>query len=385
MKKNIFLIALAAAAVGCSNDEVIEPVNTKQVAIGFSTEAIRSTRAEGPTASDLEYYHKTFAVYGTKKAATGGAVSYVFGGDATSAAGQQAGVTCTFDAGGADITGYWKYSPARYWDTQATYSFIAYAPASANMKYYYAAAKAEVGATSNKFQSTATVTLTGQNLQMPDATNAEKNKGFDGTTKNDSLSDIDIMISDLEKDIKGSEKQEVTLKFKHTFSKLIVKMKAGADDKGYTVKVKEIKVENYYAQGDFNKNDASNKWIADTTGSKVNYVFKKEVGDTLGTTDTYFIESLVMPQNVSADQKVTIVYDLTTGTGDDIHTETFTHTTDMKEIMGDDGPTAYDGGNSYDIGVTVDPSANVIKFDATVAAWSETEKVMPLPKEDDTE
>ena len=68
MKKSyLMLVASAAIFAACSETEKIQEnlKDSEPVAIGFTSYAEKATKAD-PTANDLEYYHSTFAVYGTK-------------------------------------------------------------------------------------------------------------------------------------------------------------------------------------------------------------------------------------------------------------------------------------------------------------------------------
>ena len=125
MKKSyLILAAVAGLLASCSSEVLVDDQPTRTttpVAIGFSTFADKATRAN---VNDLEFYHQTFAVYGTKyNENTNPQVQRVFDK-----------VTCTY-ATDPDITGYWQYAPARYWDKQSTYKFVAFAPAAAKFQY----------------------------------------------------------------------------------------------------------------------------------------------------------------------------------------------------------------------------------------------------------
>ena len=172
MTKNYLLIAAAMIMASCAesvkiNNDLQDNVKT---VIGFNTYNAKLTRTDLTGKPALEDYHNTFMVYGTKVSTinTTENPQYVFGEDADATAPVE-GTLCTYvDGSAANPLFYqsnWKYVNERYWDKQATYNFIAYAPQAAPLKYQYASATAGVGATGNVFVTTAAYTLYGQNLQ----------------------------------------------------------------------------------------------------------------------------------------------------------------------------------------------------------------------------
>ena len=134
MNKNfLFLAAAATILASCAQSEKLNnelASNEKPTAIGFTSFSGKATRGDANVNTNLEYYHNTFAVYATKHNTAGDPdIQYVFGGKATTA-GTQDGVTCTYQTTADALLGDWKYDDPRYWDKQAKYNFIAYAPVS---------------------------------------------------------------------------------------------------------------------------------------------------------------------------------------------------------------------------------------------------------------
>ena len=194
MRKSFYILAAAATMLAsCAQTEKInnDLLNNEQAVIGFASYSEKTTRGDVNAPANLEYYHGTFAVYGTKKNKhDANDIQYVFGDKAT-ATGVQAGVTCTYQNQADAVLGDWKYTDPRIWDKQADYDFIAYAPALAgnNIRYYYNVANSEVGDAGNRFKTSSAYILTGTNLQAT-ATQAEKTKGFNAAN-----TDLDLMIS----------------------------------------------------------------------------------------------------------------------------------------------------------------------------------------------
>ena len=384
--RNLLLAALTLALGGSCTSDVLTEEEGTQVAIGFSAVTNRLTRGDTkPEGADyfLEDYHQTFAVYGTKKSQVDGEVSYVFGDNATALTetSKYDGVICTFEEAGTQLVGQWTYAPARFWDTQADYRFIAYAPAAAPIRYVYGKAGDETAATGYRFLSTAPYTILGQNLQAT-PTKEEQKVGFTGVGAG---KDTDIMISDAQS-ANGASHQRgstVDLIFRHTLSKLNVKLDVETAEPaltdsvaGYRVEVSDVRIDSLYSQGSF---DTGSWTVNDSTATSplVSDVFATDKpGVKLDTEDTYFIESLVMPQDIAANQKVTLVYTITSiDENKNEHAEKYTYVTTLADIFAITATTPiateFQENSNYTISFHLNPENNVIQFDAGVAEWAQ--------------
>lgn len=386
-KAKILLMAVLTLLLwsSCSSDVITED-KVAQVPISFCPVTTKLTRGDTkPAEADffLEDYHQTFAVYGTKKSQVDGEVSYVFGDNATAITetSKYDGVTCTFEEAGTQLTGQWTYAPARFWDTQADYRFIAYAPAAAPIRYVYGKAGDETAVTGYRFLSTAPYTILGQNLQA-NPSKKEQKVGFTGVGAG---KDIDIMISDAQS-VNGATRQRestVDLIFHHTLSKLNVKLDVETAEPadtdsvaGYRVEVSDVRIDSLYSQGSF---DTGSWTVNDSTATSplVSYVFATEKpGVKLDTEDTYFIESLVMPQDIAANQKVTLVYTITSiDENKNEHAEKYTYVTTLADIFAITATkpiaTEFQENSNYTISFHLNPENNVIQFDAGVAEWAQ--------------
>lgn len=380
MKKSyLILAAVAGLFASCSNEVLVDDQPTRTdmpKAIGFSTFSDLSTRVG--TATDLEFYHNTFVVYGTKKSTVDAAdpVQYVFGDDASTTAGNTAGTTVTFNSGANDPND-WTYSPYRYWDKQATYYFRAYAPEAAPLALNYAAAGNAVNVAANDFVTTAAYTLVGQNLQATAATEGEILSGFTG----EAGKDCDMMVSDVVYEEGATHNPDVNLIFKHILAKLNVTVAKAAVLDAAVVNVKSIKIESLKDKGTFSDNDYDGGTYASGWDNVVysagdaassTYVLAYNGTETTLNASTaakkYFIESLVMPQVIADGQStLTMVYTITTGTGATAHLEKYTATIDMEDAFG-----SFFDRYSYTLNLTINPT--VITFDAGVSAWSTSSK-----------
>jgi len=394
MKKSYLLLAAAATIMAsCVETEKINndlKATTEPKAIGFSSYSEKATKGVND-ANDLEFYHNTFAVYGTKQSKNDNSVQYLFGGKAT-AAGTQAGVTCSYqDPALPAILGDWRYDDPRYWDKQATFDFIAYAPvAAANpIRYYYSAANAEVGDAGNEFKSTSTYTLEGTNIQATPTT-AEKVKGFTV----EAGKDLDLMVSAYSGSIDGASHNEyVNLIFRHILSKFNVKVVKGEGLNNAIVKVKEVTISGLDDSGDYT---SSNYVPATTSGwasSSVNNTYKLTYEDATGTTlnsgtyagnpavftpgaPYYFIESLIMPQAIADDHvNVTVKYSIESTTSSLV--QNFTNRFDLYDL---DNLRVLNEGYNYTLTCTIQPE--IIKFDATASTWDNVNASKDIRVED---
>ena len=204
MKKFVLGFGLALLAAGCSNEVLVEeqqnPQEEVQTPISFATFADKQVRSQSVL---MEDYHNTIAVYGVKENVT---VQTVFNN-----------VTLTYTPGGTPND--WAYSPLRYWDKQADYEFIAFAPASAPMAYVL---HTDGKVTGGQFKTSDPYTLVGQNLQNG-TSNEEIYTGFIGGTGKDT----DIMLAPMVP-ADGVTKGIVNFDFHHILSKLNVAVKLNA-------------------------------------------------------------------------------------------------------------------------------------------------------------
>lgn len=391
-KSNLVLIAAAASMLAsCGKDLILDNSQDVQAPIGFASYSEKATRGTN-TQTDLEYYHNTFAVYGTKQSTDDNTIiQYIFGGNATEAAGVKDGVTCTYS--GDDnldaLYGEWIYDFPRFWDKKGEYDFIAYAPVSDNnpIRYKYNAAKAQVGDNGNDFvlKDGSSFILTGTNLQATSASTAEKLKGFTGANG----TDIDLMTSG-SAPVSGATRTagtKVPLLFKHILSKLNVRVNKAESLYGYNVTVKSIEIKGFKDKG----TAYSEKIYSSTTPKQSGWTAGVQDGDyTLAYNATltsdleellnegnytdnapsytagapiYFIESLLIPQTI-ADNQVTlkIRYRIERGAYVDDRADEI----DLYDVV--DLRNLLDRYN-YTLNININPE--IIKFDATVASWSD--------------
>lgn len=400
MRKSYFILAAAATILAscAENGKITNDLRSDETkaVIGFSSYSEKATRGVNDN-TNLEDYHTTFVVYGSKKSTNEDAtISEVFDGGTTALLTYSDGATTPND---------WTYSPYRYWDKQANYKFIAVAPNANIVKYDWDATAAnlvEVGNAANDFVSAADYTLIGQNLQAT-ATSAEINTGFVGGAGKDT----DIMTSALVSEAGATHNTNVNLVFKHILAKFNVTVAKAKILNNAEVYIKSIEInglkdkgsnydESTYTEGDNTVDPIvapQSGWTAsysdDATPHAYTLVYnyatdgnKKENGgnDAEGqvgaklaqydetnnkTVPTYFIESLVIPQAVAANTAtLTLKYQIVTGTGANKHEENYTYKFDMNQAFA-----SYLDRHNYKLNLTITPE--IITFDATASTWKD--------------
>ena len=380
MNKNYLILAAAAAMLAsCAETEKLNNElrdNQEPTAIAFSSYSEKATRADNGDDSNinnLEFFHHTFAVYGTKQSVNDPTViSYIFGATAEANSGVKDGTVCTY-TNNDDASFYgsnWRYDDPRYWDKQSNYQFIAYAPAvgSNPLRYEYAAPGKLVGAEGNDFVATDYI-LTGKNLQA-NPSSAAKNKGFNVNNQ-----DLDLMTSGV-KIQAGSNHDQVQLTFKHILSKVNIMIGKSATLDEATVTIDSVSIINLKDKGSYSENlyDITGQtpvsgWRPNNVNANADYILKyiKPEGSTLALPATsnsaaqylYFIESLVIPQPIGNDPKLAIKYTIKRGE----HSEVFTYDMDLKDAF-----TSFFDRSNYTLKFTIGPS--VITFDASAATWA---------------
>ena len=385
--KWLSVAAVAAMFAACSNDEVLRdeaqiPTDAPK-AIGFSSYSEKSTRGDVTNPNYLEFYHNTFTVYASKKSTVDDVISEVFDGGATA--------LVTF-SNEATSPNEWTYAPYRYWDKQANYKFIAVAPNASIVKYDWNAAAAtlvEVGTDANDFVTVdGGYTLIGQNLQAT-ATNKEITKGFVGGAGKDT----DIMTSEVKPETGASHNPDVVLNFKHILAKLNVNVAKAAVLNDAEVYVKSLEISGLKDKGTYDESayhlnggatDAEptkSGWTASVNSAayKLAYDYANDANNVATqdgvaladydatnnkTVPTYFIESLVMPQEVANTATLTLKYQIVTGTGATAHKENYTYQMNMDAAFA-----SYLDRHNYTLKLTIEPT--VITFDAVASAWAD--------------
>jgi hypothetical protein len=368
MKKILILAAAATMMVSCYETETINREidnNAAPSVIGFNTISEKATRANG--IENLEVYHKTFSVYSTKKSNNNGAIETVFNGDSIKD-------IITYDAT-RQHPNNWTYDPYRYWDKQATYSFVAVAPNASIVRFNTPDNVANNEGTYVTADS-AGYTLIGQNLQTADApAEAEIKTGFDGVDGNDT----DLMTAEKITRNGAEPLADVNLAFKHILAKLNVSIAKDPVYDNVKVLIKKVKVTGLDDNGTYYEatSDQNSGWESSLKDSLYALSWANENGiellkgegegdDYVAGKPLYFIESLVMPQSIEVEnEKLIIDYAIVSGD----HTENYNYQLSLQDSTGYKVFENFREKNNYTIKLTVRP--NVITFDASAYEWND--------------
>lgn len=324
MKKSyLTLAAVAAIMASCTNEVLIDKVETPEVAIGFETFNNKATKAENSSMDatlSLYQHHPSFAVWGYKDVQTDG---YVFGTSNTEG-------TVVNGSEGADKIVTWAYSPLRFWDKNANrYDFYAAAPVTADDSKPKWTLNG--GAAIDKQQVNY---FTLADVVLEDKTLIETE--FTEVMKSNDQTNIDYMIASENHAENNSTKTypaTVQLTFNHILSRLNVTMKRGESLKTIAASnptdakltIVKLEVRNMVSKGSFNEHadivgsdgvfDAADKdalqegtikrWtLSGNTADVVTYkgyVASDEAKD-VKDAKFYMLQSLVMPQNVGYEK-----------------------------------------------------------------------------------
>lgn len=328
MKKELFLFATAATMLAaCVNTDTFRDINTPQGnsendgSILFTSFTDKITKGTAENSDALYtwtfYEHQTsFKVWGRK---AGQADHEIFGG-----------TTVTVAPATAPAEGYtYTYSPARFWDKNATkYHFYAAAPAEpADGAWSFNDGSISNDASLDKGYFTTSTTLNGVNLKSwgnnhpgAELSNIFKTATVDGTE----TKDIDKLIAApcevLNTYYNKATPNTVNLNFIHILSKLNVTISTSLYDANhaYDVDLLAFEIHNIPNAGNFNESTAipeSKKIIRWTrTGTTTTDIYtginnttnKVDVANptAVNTTGakTYIVESLIMPQNIEYER-----------------------------------------------------------------------------------
>lgn len=379
MKRLFILSAAVAALASCSNSEVITEVNEPQVpdkAIAFETFSSNATRAENSQENNkegLENHHSNFQVWGYKDVQT----DYVFNG-----------TEVTYD------NSVWAYSPIRFWDKAAkSYYFYACAPSTANATTKFQLIQVTDPKWKNDYFILRDVTLKDETL--PASTTLTE------SYKHDNAQNIDYMIASQCNIATSSSSQAVQLDFNHILSRLNIGVKKASktQDNPFNsaiVTLMELKVDKMKSTGSFDESKTPTsgslnegttvRW--DSPSDELCYKGAVEAlnGTKVNTSETFFLQSLVIPQNVNyedvqLDGTVTgastrpeqaylyIKYKIQAN-ANDTEGETFVRHINLAQAFGSSNEAiAFNEGWQNTLHITID--ADVISFTADVYQWDD--------------
>lgn len=389
-KKLYFLAAASLVFAACSNEVLVEDIESPEVAIGFDTYSPTMTKADGAenststTKQALETHHESFRVWGYKT--VNGTESSVFKAEQE--------VTATKNEGTLD--GNWTYSPNRYWDKSASsYAFYAVAPYSTSWSF---------DATSKKVKYE-NFSLGGKTLDV--AEKAKNAVDANASFKSLNSTDVDLMLAHDVTGYTSYTSTTVNLEFDHILSRFNIGVaQAKVDEQIY---LNSITLYNHKSNGTFDESLAAAstdgsiaRWATAPTEqtyytSGVGYStsagvsglsLTKIAGTTIADSDKfkYVYQGLVIPQDM-AFQAVTldghytkesnsvtldgdaapylkIVY---TVKYDDTNNETFTYYYNIANMFSKTDKVTFCEGFQNNLNILISPT--LIQFDAEVYEW----------------
>lgn len=383
MKKNLIILAATALVLtGCSSNDTFKQEVFENIPLAFNAYSNKATKANIDTHTNLEFFYKTFKVYGWKSYDNKANWSDVFTGDINEyfGAADTYGQTIYLEADGikpaqewGTIQNFpaWYYKGIRYWDKFATnYQFSAFTPITAEAACT-SDGKITIGSDGSK------ITVESTNLMATPATTL----AYTGFNK-------DYMTAtSTSKDINAA----VALIFSHELAKFNIKLHLdnGMANNTQDIVVNEVSIKNINGTSfyDSSKESAAgylSGWkepideleysakgvgVA-TTGYKMN-------GANAGTDnfDNYYImERLMVPQVISKSTPASQLNELSQAciyVKYTIGAEKFEGHYGLSNLFADTDTYNIQGGNEYTLTINVGPKP--IYFTATVNVWTNNE------------
>ena len=259
----------------------------------------------------------------------------------------------------------WTYNPIKYWNRGSSYKFFAYSPHSSSVQNV----SVRIDSVTHRIGIDG-ITLTGCN-------NVPANGPYDNPGNFSNVSDIDWLIDRAGQESTGITKSKITFIMQHILSKISVRVfrdEMVADDQVVPVVVDSIMIGDFVCQGNFSQVLTQNPLVETQTDidSKIS---EWTLVDTLpritlngienasipNHSTTYLMESLLIPQTVTPDQKIHIWY--TVGRDNEYKTQNYAQTT-LNTLFD-----IFVAGNSYVVNIVLNKSADMIRFDSGVSDW----------------
>ena len=377
MKKAIIAIMTIIVMASCAEDSKLNIRDFNQEsnqAIGFSVFTDKATRSFPANSETLSKYQNQFVVYSTKASTIDNTIMDVFNGD-----------TIKY------LSGSWKYDELRFWDKQANFHFVAISPSAKYVKYTGTDNVAD--ATGDYVTKEGGYTLVGTNPQNGTGTSEINNcfTGVDGV-------DTDILTAEKNYQVGATHDETVDMLFQHILAKLnvtITKSKAMDSQDVYIkkIEIKGLKDHGTYVGKDYTSTQTS--YTSGWTASKINRNYKLGWQDTVASSKgkklssgsgegnayqapnpQYFIESIVMPQEIEKDS-VALLLEYAINNQTYKYELNFNYEDTLKKV---NEPTVdsivnrvvfdqFMDRSKYNLKLTIDPE--VIIFKANAAAWAD--------------
>ncbi len=410
MKKNIFILATAAIAlIGCAETESLknDVSNNENIPFTFAAYSNKATKADNDNHNTLNFFYKTFNVYGWKSYGQPNDWSIVFNNETneyfgTNAHGQVIYTEASSVLPGDEWGQYghsasawdagWYYEGINYWDKFATnYQFCAYAPFAASSQVVCTPdGVIKIGDNGTGANSKGTITVDNKNLMATPA----KDLAYTGF-------DYDYMTAAVATSSTGAiaNSSPVQLVFTHELAKFNIKILLNTNvTTTQTVTVNEVSIKNikgtsYYTSAEdvaSPNNGYLSGWatpvtnvayLANGVGSATDGY---QINGDLNTSDSefdnysgyYIMERLMIPQTIAkttpasqrAEFTAPCIYVKYT-----IGSEEYTGHWGLANLFDTTSNTELNilGGNEYTLTITVGPEP--IYFTAAVTPWQNNE------------
>lgn len=347
-----WLVTAAMLLTGCQYDGVLTDLHQDKgadsVAISFGNGVIDAPiRTKAVTL--LSEHTNTMGVWGWQ----------------TSKSGQVACLFLNQEVAYNPEVGLWAYSPEKYWQDGSSYRFYAYAPHSSTVPSARVSIDEETG-----HISIAGVTLKGCNTMQTEALPRPIGSFM-------SVDDTDWLIDRSGKNVpKEQIRTRVTFNMQHILAKFNIMISANqvlAD--GGTVVLDSLIIGPFMSKADFtqklnhspqldNEDDqAVIEWVIDGQAPRYNIYSTKNAVIPEG--GCCVVESLLLPQEVTAYQTVLVSYSVHSEGG---RVERFIYSFDLKDAF-----SSFKCSNNYSLNITLGP--DVITFDAGSTVWDDNEAV----------
>lgn len=248
----------------------------------------------------------------------------------------------------------WAYSPLKYWDTESTYQFMAYAPHSS----------ANTDVTVSVDNSTHAISIKGITLNGNNTLKTAMTQ-VPGCFSN--VEDIDWMVDRNGQSLQGWYRDEVTFNMEHILAKICLGVRLSPSfPEDITVTLDSVQIDGFVRQGDFTASQTKfvSEWTAIDTLPR--YSMTSVSVPVVEKSTLWALESLVIPQETDLDSNLRVWYTLSAANGS--YTNHFSNIYNFKNLDTRNNTFhTLNSGCNYTITLVIAP--DVITFDSGVDGW----------------
>ncbi len=249
----------------------------------------------------------------------------------------------------------WEYSPLKYWDTESSYQFSAYAP--------HSSADSDVEVSIDN--TTHSISIKGITLNGDNTLN-EAMAQVPGCFNN--VEDIDWMVDRNGQSLQGWYRDDVTFNMQHILSKICVGIRKNpAFTDNVIISLDSVQIDGFIRQANFtaDKSKFGNEWV--TVDTLPRYSMTSVSVPVVTDSTLWALESLVIPQETDSKSNLNVWYTLSAADGSYVNHFVRTYTFRNIDIKNNTFYTLNSGCN-YMITLVIAP--DVITFDSGVDGWT---------------